>query len=281
MKQKTKSIVKLKDPTQNFDLVSSVNSLKVIDAVGKIWRSDPSSNPFGFADTARRFSTKSFTLSGQAILPQSSSSSGPVFLSACQIVLKANHSILLHSEPCEGGVWRRNKPVPPFCLFVLGSSPEVPDLRSQIDLLHEVITSGKVFFTCHETNNPYSSALRKEEYEVVNNDQTLWKMALTWYRSILSSWKWQQPEYKKKGSLEDFDIDPIHGLPIIDLEDPDVLELMEQSDARRGLGSSDEESDEMSLSFVKQEPRSRPKSPGVVVPDSDKEIWERLKRHFV
>lgn len=178
MKQKTKSIVKLKDPTQNFDLVSSVNSLKVIDAVGKIWRSDPSSNPFRFADTARRFSTKSFTLSGQAILPQPSSISGPEFLSARQIVLKATHSILLHSEPCEGGVWRRNKPVPPFCLFILGNSPEVPDLRNQIDLLHEFITSGKVFFTCHETNNPYSSALRKEEYEVVNNDQTLWMIAL-------------------------------------------------------------------------------------------------------
>lgn len=281
MNQKTKTIVKLKDPTQDFDLVSSVNSLKVIDAVGKIWRSDLGSNPFGFADTARRFSTKSFTLSGQKISPRSSSSSGPEVLSACQIVLNENRSILFHSEPCEGGVWRRKKPVPPFCLFVLCNSPEAPDRRSQIDLLHEVIRNGKVFFTCHETNNPYSSALRKEEYEVVNNDQTLWKMALLWYRSVLSSWKWQQPEYKGKGKLEDFDIDPIHGLPIIDLEDPEFLALREQTDAWMELGSSDEESDETSTSFVKKESRSRRESLDVVVPESDKETWKQLKRHFV
>lgn len=281
MTQKTKSIVKLKDSTQKFDLVSSANSLKVIEAVGKIRRSDLGSNPFGFADTARRFSTRSFTLRGQAILSPSSFSSGPEFLSASQIVLKEKRSILMHSEPCEGGVWRRKKPVPPFCLFVLGSSPEVPDLRTQIDLLHEVITSGKVFFTCHETNNPYSSALRKEEYEVVNNDQTLLKMALLWYRSILSSWKRQQPEYEGKTGLRDVDTDPIHGLPIIDLADPEHVELKEKSDARRELGSSDEESDEMSLLVVAPEPRSSQKFPDVVVPDSDKETWERLKRNFV
>lgn len=67
----------------------------------------------------------------------------------------------------------------------------------------------------------------------------------------------------------------------MDLEDLEYLELKEKSDARRELDSSDGESDERSLSFVKQEPRSRRKSPDVVVPDSDKEIWERLKRHFV
>lgn len=281
MRQRTKSIVKLKDPTQNFDLISSVNSLKVIDTVGKIRRSDPSSNPFAFADTARRFSTKSFAMSERAILLRSSSSSEPEFLSASQITLKANHSILLYSEPCEGGVWRRKKPVPPFCLFILGSSPEVPDLRKQIDLLHGIITSGNVFFTCIENNNPYSSALRKEEYEVVNNDQTLSKMALLWYRTTLALWKRQQHEYKGKARLADFDIDPIHGLPIGELEDPESLELEEKSDVRGGLGSSDEESDKMSSSFVEQESRKVSNSPAVVVPDGDKEIWERLKRNFV
>jgi len=184
----------------------------------------------------------------------------------------------LHSEPSEAGVWRRKKPVPPFCLFVLDKSRNPLDLRNQFDFLHEVVTSGKVFFTCHETNNSYSSTLRKEEYKVINNDQTLWEMALSWYRSVLSSWKWQQPEYRRKGSLGDFDIDSIHGLPIIDLQDPELRE--EILDALWKAGSSDE-SDETSTSFVKQEPRSRPRSHDVVVPDSDKEIWEGLKRYFV
>jgi hypothetical protein len=132
---------------------------------------------------------------------------------------------LLYSEPSQGGVWRKNAPIPPFCMFRMGSDQEPPDAMYQLDLIHNIYKTGKVFFTCHDTDNTCSSALRKEEYEVVLRDEKLRLQVLKWYRRILWGYMHDRDEHTPGTGLFNSETDPIYGMPIHDDEPPEFTEM--------------------------------------------------------
>ena len=134
--------------------------------------------------------------------------------SSLEDTLRTGRSVLLYSEPSQSGVWRRNRSIPPFCMFRMGLDQEPPDDLYQVELIRDTYMAGKVFFICHDNDNTYSSSLRKEEREILRKDEKLKIMALEWYRVILWRYMHARDEHTFGTSLSHRDTDPNYGLPI-------------------------------------------------------------------
>lgn len=178
-KQKTRNIVKT-ESTGELDLTSSTNSLRVKDIVSKIHRATltiksrwSEGQPLRFSNQSLGQSAHEFQVSPPRAGPVQRQTPSHSEESSIKVSLRDEGFILLCSEPSEGGIWRRNTPIPPFCLFRMGLDQEPPDRLYQLEILAKIYKTGKVFFTCHDTNNSYSRALHKEDHAVVLQDNSL------------------------------------------------------------------------------------------------------------
>jgi hypothetical protein len=288
-KQKTKIIVKLEEPKTGFNFISSPNSLRVRDIVSKIKRSTSSILSQWSEDQPLRFSSQTLGQSmedvpesvADAVFGQQQLSKHPGD-SPLEATLRTERSILLYSEPSQSGVWRRNTPIPPFCMFRMGLDQEPPDALYQLELIFDTYKNGKVFFTCHETDNTYSSALRKEEYEVLVQDEKLRLLALDWYRHILWGYMHDRDEHSPGTGLSNSETDPIYGMPIRDGAPPGLLEEIRWLKRKMEImGDSEEETEEKKADLEKLGPfpmHSVRESPTIIIPERDKVLWERLAK---
>jgi hypothetical protein len=291
-KQKTKIIVKLVEPKTGFNFTSSSNSLRVRDIVSKIKRSSPGVLSQWGEDKPLRFSSQTLgqsmedvhEVAADAALGQEQLSKHPGD-SFLEDTLRTGKSVLLYSEPSQSGVWRRNRSIPPFCIFRMGLDQEPPDALYQLELIRDTYMAGKVFFTCHDTDNTYSSSLRKEEYEILRKDEKLRIMALDWYRNLLWKYMHDRDEHTFGTGLSNNETDPIYGLPIHEGMESGFVELQRWLKKRLEIVSDSDDSDnerakkQMEIERLGPYPSSPVREyPPVLIPEKDKVLWEKLAK---
>ena len=286
-KQKTKIIAKLAEPKTGFNFISSSNSLRVRDIVSKIKRSTSLILSRWSVDIPLRFSNQTLGQSMEDV-PEAAAPFGQQQLSKhpgdspLEVILRTERSILLYSEPSQNGVWRRNTSIPPFCMFRMGLDQEPPDALYQLELIFDTYKNGKVFFTCHDTDNTYSSALRKEEFEVLVRDEKLRLLALGCYRNILWRYMHTRDEHSPGTGLSNHETYPIYGMPIRDNEPPELLEEVRWLKRKMEImGDSEEETEEKKADLEKLGPfpmHPVRESPVIIIPDGDKVLWETLAK---
>jgi len=215
--QKTGLVVKNKESTGGFVLETSINALTFKDLVYDLHHTCSTGPDRDIDDCPlSQFATQTV---GQSVseIDDKARKSGTHRqktdrYSYLERKLRREKFVLFCSEPLESGVRRmRNKPVTQFCVFGLGLNQEPPDRMYQLVILAEIYEKGELFFH----NNVHAGGVPKEECQLLLRDETLRLKFLSWYRNIL--WKYLRDRDERTRPI-DRQIDPIHNLPIQDVD---------------------------------------------------------------